>query len=471
MISTTAARDGLTYSIATDVKWEPRGDYFVLGGGNRSGLRVVTSPVIDLLERTREGGLQRTQLRGLVGSEGRDVNAALSALEATFDELVESAILVARDEAKPDLSDRSNSERFSHLFFELTSRCNLRCKHCYMEGGLAKPVELRLQHFMNLVEDFAALGGQYLTLSGGEPLLFAGWPVVAEYGAGLGLQLSLMTNGTYLDKRALSIIQRLGIAVGLGFDGFTAESHDANRGRGSFTQATAALRLLVGQGYAKNTSICFSPMRHSVYDLPALIDMMLRSGLPRLYVSLLEDRGRASYFRDRISLTADQRRWLLQYLYDESARTMGALQIEVTHHVSIFTRLLYDIDHEREESRNLTVRVTSDGEVYLSAYMGAPEHCVGNASEHSLRDMLESDRATEILAACERRPDRIAKCRSCVYRKTCGGGSAALAYSKFGTFDEPDEYCDARIDLFDTIVARQASQLDAAETFDEEVAR
>jgi radical SAM protein with 4Fe4S-binding SPASM domain len=91
--------------------------------------------------------------------------------------------------------------------------------------------------------------------------------------------------------------------------------------------------------------------------------------------------------------------------------------------------------------------------------MGAPEHCVGRVGEARLSEMLDSDAATAILAACERRVERIPKCKSCVFNKVCRGGSAVLAYSKFGTFEEPDEYCDSRLELFESVASRHARRL------------
>jgi radical SAM protein with 4Fe4S-binding SPASM domain len=452
-----------------NVAWERRDGYWVLGGGAGGALRIANDAVIELLQRLDSTTSVDQLARETASAHGVSVLEATQVVCDALNGLIDEGIVVAKsvsnsNETYGSARPARNSDLFTHLFFELTSRCNLRCKHCYMEGGLARPKELRLQDFVNLVEEFSALGGQFLTLSGGEPLLFPGWAAVAGVGAEHGLQLSLMTNGTYLDRSVISVLRRLQVTVGLGFDGFTAASHDANRGKASYLQATRALRLLLDEGYADKTTICFTPLRYSVYDLPALIEMMLQHGLPRLYVSLLEDRGRAEFFRDRIALTTDQRRWLLQYLFDMSIQTMGTLTIEVTHHTDIFGRLLYDQDPQDKLRKNMTIRIPSDGDVYLSAYMGAPEHCVGRVGELSLSAMLESDVASGILSALEDRTDRIAKCQSCVYRQTCGGGSAALAYSRFGTFDEPDEYCDSRIDLFNEVAERRARALSLAET-------
>jgi radical SAM protein with 4Fe4S-binding SPASM domain len=350
---------------------------------------------------------------------------------------------------------QSNTRKFSHLFLELTARCNLRCKHCYMEAGLARPNEVALHEVLGLIDQFAELGGTFVTLSGGEPLMYRNWPIVAQYAADYGLRLSLMTNGSYLDQAKLGTIHRLDIGIGLGLDGMRAETHDANRGKGSFNETMAALDLMVANSYQHNITICFSALRFNVYDLPGIVEAMLARGLPRLYVSLMEDRGRAATFRERLALTADQKVWLLRYLYQVSRQFNDRLNVEVTHHVPIYQRLLFGEAAGVENERHMTIRMESTGELYLSAYMGAAELMVGKVRSRPLKDLLESDLASSIIAACSNREERIPKCRRCAYKHLCKGGSAVLAYSKSGSFDEVDDFCEARIALFDWLAAEK----------------
>ena len=55
-------------------------------------------------------------------------------------------------------------------YIEITSRCNLRCKHCYNESGELRK-ELDLQAFLNAYDGIPDTEECSITLSGGEPLL------------------------------------------------------------------------------------------------------------------------------------------------------------------------------------------------------------------------------------------------------------------------------------------------------------
>ena len=450
------------YMISPEVLWEPRQSFYVLAGGRKSGLSIANPSLIDLLQQFDGKSSVNEIIHKMSAATRSAVEQLPSSLYQTIQELADREIILpanGKARARQRKSPQKQAEQFSHLYIELTSKCNLRCKHCYMEGGLARPNELRLSQMLTLIEEFAELGGAFFTLSGGEPLLYPNWPALAKHAAKKGLRLALMTNGTYLDQKSLDLIKALGITVGLGLDGIRAETHDANRGKGSFAETMQALQRLADNHYLYNTTICFTPMRFNIYDLPGVVEMMRQRGLPRLYVSLLEARGRAEYFMERLQLTEAQRQWLIGYLYQASLDLLGTMAIEVTHHVEIFQRLIFNYDDGNDDAAKLTIRITSDGEVYLSAYMGAPEHQVGQVGKASLKAMLNSPKAGKILGAIERRVETIPKCRNCVYKGICRGGSAVLAHSKFGTFNEPDEFCESRISLFQNVVAQKASQL------------
>lgn len=426
---------------------EERGPFALVGGGLGSGLLIVEQGLGTKLATLRGAGDQPHPIsfESLAAMAGRNV----------AEELRRRRIIVAVGDSGPPADRVPAARLFRHLYIEMTSRCNLRCKHCYMEGGLARPRERRLWDWLDVVDQFADMGGRDVTLSGGESLLYHGWSVLADRALERGLSVSMMTNGSYLTEERLDFIASRRIALGFGLDGFTAESHDFNRGKGSFVKVLAALDRIAAKGYEPLTTVCFSPMRFNVFDLPALIDSMLERHLPRLYISLLEERGRARFFADRLALTEDQRRWLLAYLYDQLRALLGRLTIEVTHHVEIFERLLSD--KEPAEPKTLsTIRVTSDGEVYLSAYMGSPEHCAGTIGASSLSKILLSAKTDAIVEMFDDRAERVPACRSCVFKGVCRGGVGVLAHSKFGEMLVPDEYCPSRIALFNDVVERKA---------------
>lgn len=62
------------------------------------------------------------------------------------------------------------SEQFDlkGFYLEITSKCNLRCLHCYNESGILKN-EISFELFKRLIDEFDEKPD--ITFSGGEPLL------------------------------------------------------------------------------------------------------------------------------------------------------------------------------------------------------------------------------------------------------------------------------------------------------------
>lgn len=63
-----------------------------------------------------------------------------------------------------------NKYRLDGCYIELTSRCNLRCKHCYNDSGELKE-EISEQAFQNILNCYDRDIEPYISFSGGEPLL------------------------------------------------------------------------------------------------------------------------------------------------------------------------------------------------------------------------------------------------------------------------------------------------------------
>ncbi|HEX8771553.1 MAG TPA: radical SAM protein, partial [Acidimicrobiales bacterium] len=85
------------------------------------------------------------------------------------------------------------------LRVSVTDRCNLRCRYCMTEDGMTWLPRVELLTFEEIervarvcVERFDFDG---IRLTGGEPTVRAGLPVLVEKLAGLGVDLSLTTNG------------------------------------------------------------------------------------------------------------------------------------------------------------------------------------------------------------------------------------------------------------------------------------
>ena len=134
--------------------------------------------------------------------------------------------------------------------FELTPRCNLRCKMCYVR---LTPEEMAPQGRERTAEEWLALGRcakdagmVFLLITGGEPTLRPDFCQIYEGLAKMGLSISINTNGTLLTPELRALWHRLPPAqVNITLYGTCREDYHALCGNGdAFDVVTDALDWL-----------------------------------------------------------------------------------------------------------------------------------------------------------------------------------------------------------------------------------
>lgn len=130
-----------------------------------------------------------------------------------------------------------------YLLVEITSRCNLACRHCYQ--GEAKAVDLDMDILSQLADDFEDIGGLRLIISGGEPLLHPGFKEINRLVKGRAFRSILLSNGTLIDENHIADMGFNEVQISL--DGLE-DGHDYLRGKGSFQKSISALKLLKERG-------------------------------------------------------------------------------------------------------------------------------------------------------------------------------------------------------------------------------
>src|SRR5262249_48471331 len=126
--------------------------------------------------------------------------------------------------------------RPSLVSWNLTRRCNLRCPHCYMEGGKAAANELTTDECLRVLDELAALGTEMVILTGGEPLLRRDVYEIARAASHDGMWVVMGTNGVLVTDAVVETMIECGVrGVAISLDSIDAARHDGFRGgRGAF---------------------------------------------------------------------------------------------------------------------------------------------------------------------------------------------------------------------------------------------
>jgi sulfatase maturation enzyme AslB (radical SAM superfamily) len=154
-----------------------------------------------------------------------------------------------------------------YLELQITSRCNLKCQHCYL--GEPAALDLPQKTIMHVLEEFQRMQGLRLLISGGEPLLHPDFWAINDSLPSFGFRSVLLTNGTLIDQATAKKLKVHEIQVSL--DGI-GTSHDIIRGKGSYTKAINALRRLHKLG--KDVSVATMVHTKNLNDFPQLSSLI-----------------------------------------------------------------------------------------------------------------------------------------------------------------------------------------------------
>jgi len=184
-------------------------------------------------------------------------------------------------------------DRIIHL--HPTRLCNLACLHCYSESdpqhkGALDPVAL-----CDALGVLRAEGYAVISLSGGEPLVYAPLRAVVERSRELGFRVTMVSNGLLATDRMDPVLSLLdGMAIS--FDGL-ATSHNALRGRpDAFERACVALQRLAAMG--RPVAAAISLTRDAIPELPDLVDHLVSLGARALQIRPVARAGRARSLAD-----------------------------------------------------------------------------------------------------------------------------------------------------------------------------
>ncbi len=192
-----------------------------------------------------------------------------------------------------------NRHRPSYLIYYVTSKCNLRCRHCFYLEELNQHDDLTLDEVQRVAEKAAPL--DFVRLTGGEPFIRKDLPEVIEAfhkRAGVG-RMGLISNATLPDRMVAAVREifarspELTLDLGVSIDGL-ADVHDDLRGRkGLFDTARKAVHELVAlqpELPGLMTSLVITISKRNLSTLNELYDEVSGWGVDRLSVNMVRGR-------------------------------------------------------------------------------------------------------------------------------------------------------------------------------------
>lgn len=333
--------------------------------------------------------------------------------------------------------------------WELTLRCNLNCRHCGSRAGHARSDELGLDEALHLVDELAELGCRTLTLSGGEPLLYANWPLIAERAVNRGIVVGMISNGILWSEAHAQAAKRVRLnTMAFSLDGFR-ESHEYQRRvPGQWQKVVDAIDHCVANGVT--CTIITTVNRQNAPELEALREFLASHGVSRWQVQFATPGGNMAEHRSLLMAPED--------LLDVIPRIAKMCSDGRTPKVYTGHNVGYYGEHEESLRTNAellpvwtgctagcsVIGIESNGNIkgclsLPSSMNGVDRFVEGNVRQSSLRSIWNRPGAfaynreftTDLLGGL---------CLDCDYAEICRGGCTWTTFSEHGPVrDNP--YC------------------------------
>lgn len=157
----------------------------------------------------------------------------------------------------PELSlwEHTSQKRVPFSFdLEVTARCNLDCRHCYINLSAgdqqARRAELSIDEIAAIADQAVSLGALWCLISGGEPLLRKDFADIYMMLKKKGLLISVFTNACLVTEEHVRLFQQYPPRdIEVSVYGVTAETYErVTRRPGSYAAFRRGLDLLMDSG-------------------------------------------------------------------------------------------------------------------------------------------------------------------------------------------------------------------------------
>lgn len=348
------------------------------------------------------------------------------------------------DLSKPAMGSQYRLSAPLTAIWEITRKCNLKCKHCFSNSGQPEFDELSLDEIKKAIDQLVNKKILYINFTGGEPLLRPDLFDILSYASSKRISINLSTNGFLINEEFLELLLKTNIfSVQISIDGLS-ELHDSFRGaRGAFQRCLDAVHLLREADIIVEISTAVN--KTNIVQISEIIDQVANAGASVFKTTLFIPVGRGKSHQKDLALTSDDVYKLAIIINKKEEEMKGRLFVE---NRSCYPWLLDGTDLTDNiwirsknvgcSAGNTNIFIKSNGDVAPCPFLR--DLTLGNLRKNTLDEIWES-KVLDIFRNIHP-GDLQGKCQNCEHLGIrCYGGcrAAALAYS--GDLYGEDPFC------------------------------
>lgn len=306
-----------------------------------------------------------------------------------------------------------------NLQFELSSRCNERCIHCYIPNEKKNHGEdMSSTKVKQLIDEYVEMGGIHVTFSGGEAFLHKELIDLVRYCRERDLKVSILSNLIAVTDKQIEELKELNISlIQVSLYSMDPKKHDfITTIKGSLERTKRVIEKLVAADIPVQISCPIMKANQDGYEQVLEYAKSLKIKAECDYIIMAQSDLNTQNLANRLSLEETEK--LLRTIIEKDIdyREITLQQLPVS------DRIRFDLENYLKEPvcgvGYDNCCISANGDVYPCSGWGG--YVIGNVNEQSLREIwLNSTKAKELRSITKASFPQCIKCEARNYCSSC----------------------------------------------------
>ncbi len=299
----------------------------------------------------------------------------------------------------------------------ITSRCNLKCVHCFSATNAA--VDMSLENLHSIFDQLEKMGVLEVRINGGEPLLHPSIDKILQMLEPKRFRKVILTNGTLMSDEIARQLRKSDIIPTVSLDDSDAEGHDLFRGvDGTFEKTLAGLKTLQKYRILYGINCCLHAK--NLNKIENIVNLVTDHGAYRIIFLSLKNLGRMKNHKEWVPLQREYEATVPSLMISK----MKHRRIDVSLDVFLSCPVLKESVLEAKKgyisckAGRTGMSIFSDGLVYpCNSVLGDPKWIMGDSKNETLTDVWFSNKWAFFRGAVK--ASDLKKCRNCKEMRRC----------------------------------------------------
>ncbi|MGA1864720.1 MAG: SPFH domain-containing protein [bacterium] len=164
-----------------------------------------------------------------------------------------------------------------YVQWAITNRCQFQCSHCETAAGQNNNHELTTSQAKELVDDLAEMNCEFLSITGGEPMLRNDLFDIIQYAKTKGLKVGFTTNGQATEENLPALSEAKFDSVVVTIDAYGESQNRIRNSHDSYERGIQTIKFFHDKGIPR---ICMSTvlLDDNINEFPRLTEDVFRAG-------------------------------------------------------------------------------------------------------------------------------------------------------------------------------------------------